>query len=173
MLTNSFTFEIWVKHTAWNNRIYGGSYPVSQDNSYGLWEQYNTTGYRFGSYASSLTGQGVPSFYTVQSGGTLNLSAGQNIINLNNWYNITVTFNTTSGNSGTGSMYVNGVLYNTATGTYYPSTSGSTSTFTIGGIAEGCASFTGEMSVYKWYSRALSASEVNTNFNALRNRYGI
>ena len=173
MLTNSFTFEIWVKHTAWNNRIYGGSYAIAQDNSYGLWEQYNTTGYRFGSYASSLTGQGVPNFYTTQSGGTLNLSAGQNIINLNNWYNITVTFNTTSGNSGTGSMYVNGVLYNTATGTYYPSTSGSTSTFTIGGIAEGCASFTGEMSVYKWYSRALSASEVNTNFNALRNRYGI
>ena len=70
-------------------------------------------------------------------------------------------------------MYVNGVLYNTATGTYYPSTSGSTSTFSIGGNAEGCGSFTGEMSVYKWYSRALSASEVNTNFNALRNRYGI
>lgn len=172
MLTNSFTFEIWVKHTAWNNIIYGG-YPLTQDNSYGLWEQYNTTGYRFGSSASSLTGQGQPTFYTIQSGGTLNLSAGQNIINLNQWYNITVTFNTTSGNSGTGSMYVNGVLYNTATGTYYPSTSGSTSDFSIGGNAEGCGSFTGEMSVYKWYSRSLSASEVNTNFNALRNRYGI
>jgi hypothetical protein len=55
-------------------------------------------------------------------------------------------------------------------------TSGTVSVYTvnIAQIARGVAgSMTGTLPVMQVYNRALSADEISTNFNALRNRYGI
>ena len=97
------------------------------------------------------------SWYTVLSTTTLSL---------NTWYCGAVTFNTTSG----WNLYLNGALENT---------NASTTTFSgdgriqIGAFDPGSNVFTGRISQASIYNRALTASEIQQNFNALRGRYGI
>jgi hypothetical protein len=87
-------------------------------------------------------------------------------ISTNTWYCGAVTFSTTSG----WNLYLNGALENT---------NASTTTFTgngeilIGAFGTGTNVFSGNISNVQAYNRALSASEIQQNFNATRSRFGI
>jgi hypothetical protein len=89
-------------------------------------------------------------------------------IPLNQWFNIVVSWSTSSVN-----FYLNSTAeqtifsgesatYNDATSTYFGSTGGGAAQALLGNIAQ--------VSVY---NRALTATEVSQNFNVLRSRYGI
>ena len=85
---------------------------------------------------------------------------------LNQWWCGAVTFNTSTG----WVLYLNGEQVDTDADTTAPSGDG---TIRIG--AHGAASnlFDGDIPVVQIYNRALTASEVKQNFNALRGRFGI
>ena len=87
-------------------------------------------------------------------------------MNTTNWYNVVGTYI-----SGDRRLYVNGVQVNsnTTTGTLSTNTSG----MTIGCYGGGGYMYNGSISAVKVYNRALSATEVQQNFQALRSRYGI
>ena len=80
------------------------------------------------------------------------------------WYNVVVTRS-----SNTYSLYVNGVFKSsfTSTNTY------SHGAQTIGANNNGIERWNGKISQIACYSAALSATQVEQNFNALRGRYGI
>jgi len=84
----------------------------------------------------------------------------------NTWYNVVVTWDGTTANG-----YLNGQFVTTlAVGT----ASNQTNTFTIGATASGTSTeFDGKISQTLVYNRALTASEIKQNFNALRGRFGI
>ena len=90
-------------------------------------------------------------------------------LNANTWYCLTSTFSgvSTPGGTGTYNIYINGVLDKTGSMASGPSI---TASFIIGQYA-GYKQFLN--SSLSFYNRALSASEVSQNFNALRGRYGI
>ncbi len=81
------------------------------------------------------------------------------------WYHITATFD--SGYKW--KLYINGIQENTATLTNNPYQN--TSAITIG--QGDSRKMNGNLPVMKIYNRALSASEIQQNFNAVRGRYGI
>jgi hypothetical protein len=90
---------------------------------------------------------------------------------LNTWYHATFT-TTFNGTNTTMRIYTNGV--ETASGVFAGAQSGSGNFFTIGdGYESNWYQFQGRISKVGIYNRALSAIEVQQNFNALRNRYGI
>jgi len=87
-------------------------------------------------------------------------------ISANTWYEVTVTWDGTTSKS-----YLNGVF---ATNISVGTRGKQTNNFTIGAAADGTQSrFNGKISVTLVYNRALTATEVTQNFNALRGRYGI
>ena len=89
------------------------------------------------------------------------------LMNLNTWYNICVTY---LGNTIV-LMYLNGVLDATKnTGATWGS--GNTNP-RLGSWYNGSYPFGGKISNIQVYNRALSASEVQQNFNATRARFGI
>ena len=82
---------------------------------------------------------------------------------INRWYNLTVT------KSGTSySMYTNGSLSASGTGANI-----SINSYNLGRRADGLWYVAGAIGGASIYNRALSASEVASNFSALRGRYGI
>jgi hypothetical protein len=87
------------------------------------------------------------------------------VVNGNVWNNVTEVFDGTNDY-----MYINGVLK----GTFTPSTLniGANSNLYVGKRATG-EFFAGSVGQLMLYNRALTADEITTNFNALRNRYGI
>lgn len=89
------------------------------------------------------------------------------------WYNITATLTNSSQN-----VYINGdqeIL--TTTGTYTGNPGGNAGEHTLGTYNRPGAGYGGYANVrigsYRFYNRVLTADEITTNFNALRNRYGI
>jgi hypothetical protein len=98
---------------------------------------------------------------------------------LNTVYHVVMTNNYSA---GTLNLYINGVLFSsvaTATQEYNDTLIVSAGNIGVnkpqidGGGAETYSYFTGKVPVAKIYNRALSAAEVQQNFNALRGRYGI
>lgn len=89
---------------------------------------------------------------------------------LNQWQNITWTYDRATKKP---SIYKNGVLVGTSSGTIEPFT-GSTNIL-IGDwyTIDNKQPFSGTASCFKIYNRALSATEISQNFNALRSRFGI
>lgn len=94
--------------------------------------------------------------YDVSNGSTVNGNA---------WNNVVEVFDGTNDY-----MYINGTLV----GTFTPSTLNisANSDFYIGKRATG-ENFIGSVGQVMLYNRVLTADEISTNFNALRNRYGI
>ncbi|MFC4232297.1 beta strand repeat-containing protein, partial [Parasediminibacterium paludis] len=76
-----------------------------------------------------------------------------------NWHNYTVVVDAIANNA---KLYLDGVLKGTAT--YHISSSNN---LFIGGGGDGSWSWNGAVSSFQTYNRALSASEVTTNYNAL------
>jgi hypothetical protein len=84
----------------------------------------------------------------------------------NTWYNVVVTWDGTTANG-----YLNGQFGTTLVAGTVPN---QTNTFTVGATNSGTnAKFDGKISQTLVYNRALTASEIQQNFNATRGRYGI
>ena len=92
---------------------------------------------------------------------------------LNAWYNLVLTYN-----GSTATAYVNGVSVGSSVIAW---TSPGVNTFfslmsqdSTRMVAAGATAYTsGSVGAFMVYNRALSTDEITTNFNALRNRYGI
>ncbi len=86
---------------------------------------------------------------------------------INTWYHVCVTYN-----NGNPSIYINGILNNTTTGTI--TFAGSlASNNDIGRLGDGRQYFNGKISNVQVYNRALIASEILQNYNASRARFGL
>jgi hypothetical protein len=102
-----------------------------------------------------------------------NGSSGQNIqannlINFGAWQHVAFSLNKTS---ASGSIYYNGVLDTTVALTV---TNFSTNAvFRMGSFTNNQFYYTGNISHYAVYNRALTANEVLQNFNATRSRFGV
>jgi len=98
------------------------------------------------------------------------------LVNTNNYFNATITWST-SGSNMTFRFYLNGSNTNTSTVTQ-SGYSTNASTITLGGNCAGALTNPLEnsscaFSSFKLYNRALTASEIQQNFNALRSRFSI
>jgi hypothetical protein len=120
-------------------------------------ETYLASGYRFG-----IMNGGRPSFWTTQSGGTLQLNPASQSLAINQWANVTVTYSNQQAY-----MYINGAQAASSTGTYVAGSNN----VNIGSIVS--EYYSGQFGSVSMYNRALTSTEVQQNFNALRSRYGI
>jgi hypothetical protein len=150
-LTNNLTLEAWVYISSFVN--YGGICTWGSDAG----EQYN-----LGTTSSNtiIFSTNWPGTWYIGSSTTLST---------NTWYNVVATFT-----GGAWKIYINGVLNNSGTFaiTVLPTVSGSW--LNVGmNQPGGDEFFNGQIPVAKIYNTALTATQVQQNFQALRGRYGI
>jgi hypothetical protein len=158
--TNPFTIDFWLYSTYVHSG--GALYRTilsSYDNYNGIYQTY----FFLGLFNNGSTLNNFVSFLNSQSG-NLMLPLGANI-NVNEWTN--VTFTRLDNNLV---CFKNGVSVSTAVSTNNFS---GTRNARIGGGVEQVNTFQGSISLMKIYNRALSATEVMQNFNAMRERYNI
>jgi len=138
----------------------------------------NPTQFIDGSFSRIISRDSFPtqSWY-IEQGGGINANRGSifsydaratvsgPVLAINTWYNITMTSN----NSFT-SLYVNGNVYgSSATSTFKANTAG----IGIGSDANGGSSLLCKIGTVQVYNRSLTPSEILTNVNAQRTRYGV
>jgi len=104
----------------------------------------NGTTYYFGGYGNDITASGVP---------------------VNTWINMVGVYDGTNA-----SMYVNGVLVSGPTAKSWNTVANNAQ---VGRQTNGSEYWNGNIAQVSIYNRALIASEVQQNFEALRGRYGI
>jgi hypothetical protein len=150
-VTPTFSFNFWLKPQQVKDYT-----PVFGINTWGNFIWHTT------SNGSIYCGTDVNSRFTPSSAG-----CGAGTVALNITQNYTYTFT-----SGTGSLYKNGTLLVTSNNHQTPVSS---STYQSLFIANALGSNYAACNVYSTqiYNRALSATEITQNFNALRGRYGI
>ena len=148
-ITGNMTIECWFRITNIRSdwvRVFGKG--DSTNRTFGLWYHWNSNAFLYQRYGSaSMNAQ----YYEVMS--------------LNTWYYMV---GTSSGNSHI--LYLNNVQRATSSSgtTFYSSTDpykigyGNIHTYHIGNVSN-C----------RIYNRALTASEIQQNFNALKGRFGI
>lgn len=118
-----------------------------------------------GGSAHAFFMQTTNKLYAGHNGSWSTIASNTSLV-LNTWYSAALTFDTTNGFK----MYVNGALDNT---------NASTTTYTgndnclIGAYIAGSNVFAGSIPVAMVYNRALSATEILQNHNALKQRYGL
>ena len=152
----TFTVNSWVLATGLGNRY--GIFSTRFDNTAGCWQLEMGT-------ASGGTGR-----LAVTGVGTWIWESADSVVSTNNWYNICYVKpnNATQG----GTIYLNGAqITPTVTSAY--TILNNTSIKVIGSGTAGGQLLPGNISQLNLYSRALSATEVTQNFNALRGRFGI
>ena len=88
------------------------------------------------------------------------------IIEVDKWYHFVFSC---GGNGSTFSFYINGVLDRTSSWNY---TYGSSTKYRIGGN-QSSRRVNGNVPIVKFYNKALTASEVLQNYNALKSRFGL
>ena len=149
-LYSQFTLSTWFKTS--NASSYQTVFARGRGNS-----QWN--GYEIGinSGYARVTAENAAGTAT-----TFDLQIGLNVAD-NIWHNVVFTFNGT-----TGSIYIDGVVRNTNTGSF---TSSSLNNYI--GRRNLAAYFNGSIGKVSAYNRSLAAAEVLQNFNAIRGRYGI
>jgi hypothetical protein len=164
-ITSSITLESWIMSTALANSLHGdgiNSKGLSSDNNSGVYEtllvQSGSVNYpyfrvRIGSSTPTYTPRSIP-------------------INLNEIYQFTSTYD-----GSTMRVYINGIESGTGsaqTGDIQTNTQqltmGVRFTFRGGGND---AFFSGRIYNNKIYNRALSASEIEQNYNAQKSRFGL
>lgn len=145
----SATFLCWIKRTAAQTRYTGIMFNRST----------NVLGLSFDNGGTGLT-------YTWNnSSGTYNFNSGTTLT-LNVWCQVAVSVSPTSA-----TFYLNDTQKNTNTFTHGSQT---VNALYIGLDNIGLGrNMNGNIAISMMYNRALSASEVTQNFNALRDRYGI
>lgn len=86
------------------------------------------------------------------------------------WYNVCVTYNSSSGYV----LYLNGSSVDTSTATGTISLRSSSSNTNIGGETNlsGNRSYNGQIAVMSLYEKTLASSEVTLNYNVFKTRYG-
>ena len=88
------------------------------------------------------------------------------------WYHVVLTWDY---NNRTQSLYVNGVLNDSQSGINYGA-SGSDNYIFLGDDNPGANNtgmFGGKYGAFRVYNKALSVSEILTNFNSTKNKYGL
>ena len=110
--------------------------------------------------------------WEVDGGQSFNSISG---LSPNTWVNITCTYDgTSSGGSGTGKIYINGVLNNSeskSASRSYNSTAGlQNSQFVLGRHDN---YLTGKIALVRFYNKALDQTEVTRNFEFSKSRFGL
>ena len=153
---STITVEAWVYYTSYS----GGTAPHSVITSWGsignnsLWVLENPS--------NTLT------FGFTAGGAHVNI-ADTSVHPLNTWIHVAGTYDGASKN-----IYVNGVLKNSSPQTGGPPFISRSVYPLIGSYSyDTTQRMNGKISMVKVHNRALSASEVQQNFNAMRTRYGI
>ena len=148
----AFTIAAWIKTTVVSKEI-AATYGV--DNIFDFWI----------SAGNKLV------LYVYATGGAVSYRTSTASITTGSWIYCVGVYN---GSTPTLNTYINGVLSNGAlTGTIPASVSAGSSTVVIGNANTGSYFFNGSMGQISVYNRALSATEIATNFELLRGRYGI
>ena len=154
-ISSNFTLSVWFKGNASQQTFVG---IISKDASgnfgnYGMYGDSNSNYVRFGFYDTGGTQREVSdsSYSDIKSG---------------NWVNYIGTYD-----SSELKLYRNGVGISSASVNTTPQTNNNS--LTIGTRIVNSFEFNGNISSVQIYNRALSATEVEQNFNALRGRYGI
>lgn len=153
--TGSFTLSCWIKNPNTSGQV-------------GLFSNSGAgDGYRFGVLTNGIYWLIGPSY---AEGGIGFLSA----LNAANWYNVTCVFDR-SGTFHSGTpyidLYLNGVFQNSAT----PSATQTAFVNNSPGLVKSacCTIYTGKLAQFSAYNRALSATEIQQNFNATKGRFGL
>ena len=148
--TQTPTVEVWVKTNATNQN--------------GFWFEKGTVNSQY-----SLFQQGSVIQWRMNIGGITNLSTTTaTYMNTSNWYQVVGTYT-----SGTRRLYINGVQVNsdTRSGTI-ATNSGGMSIGVYGGFSGSRGYYyNGNLSICRVYNRALTAAEIQQNFNATKSRF--
>lgn len=158
--TSDFTLHAWV-YPEFDSATYGR--PIITKNGNGSCGIYDFA-LEYGRISNK--------FQFIMDGGTANPELYSTTFPKNNWYNVVATREYLGSTNYKCTIYVNGSLNATITGNY---TGGNASKTTIGKFID-CAlvqNWLGKIEICSVYNRALSAQEVQQNFNALRGRFGI
>ena len=150
--TQTPTVEVWVKTNA-----------TTQN---GFWFEKGTVNSQY-----SLFQEGSGIQWRMNIGGITNLTTTTaTYINTSNWYQVVGTYT-----SGSRKLYINGVLVNSDTQTGTIATdSGGMSIGVYGGFSGSRGYYyNGNLSICRVYNRALSAAEIQQNYNALKGRFSI
>ena len=159
-----FTISFWCKVGAFTGYTSGG---VSNS----VYSIFGTTSNYLG-YTSTFSS-------AIQSGGASNAIAviTQSNFSTEIWfYYCSVYDGTQTGNSNRLQLYLNGQIKTLVYDSIVPSTpynSGLQARIGFGYAPSGYPYFKGSVSNVNYYSRALSAAEITTNFELTRGRYGI
>jgi len=151
--TNSNTITVWFRTTS-----------TSRQGLCGTREQLSNNGWVL---CINRTNSGNLTYFHV-GGGLLEVFAG---ISTNTWYCATSTYNSSS---GVATLYLNGnqienaqSSFSTITSSNFNGMIGDEGTFSLSNR------LSGNIAQVSIYNRALTAAEIQQNFNALRGRYGI
>lgn len=147
--TQTPTVEVWVKTNSLNQN--------------GFFFEKGTVNTQYALFQEGTAIQ----WRTYVGAGYTTLSASSSNISTSSWAQIVATYT-----SGSKKIYVNGVEVATdsaTTGTLATNSGG----ITVGSYNSGGYFYNGSIGVVRVYNRALSATEVQQNFNATRGRYGI
>jgi hypothetical protein len=153
--TGSMTINYWFKGQSPNANASGvGTLGLSGNRGYLLGPNNGTTIYFF--IASSSTNLSSSSFNTT--------------IDINKWYCLTGVYNPSTYLG----IYVNGIEVSNTTSSV-PSSQYVDNIYSLklGQRGDGYVYFDGSIAQFSIYHRALSASEVLQNYNALKGRYGL
>jgi hypothetical protein len=149
--SGNFTISTWVKSPPGSGQT-------------GLFANAGSTdGFRFGVNSSHM--YFLIGYQSYNEGSISYLSAQPS----NKWFNVVAVFDR---NNLLVSCYVNGVFQNSAS--IFPLSAATSSGANPGIVRAGCCSiWNGKLSYLSTYRKALSATEILQNYNALRARYGL
>jgi hypothetical protein len=152
--TQTPSVEVWIKTNETSQSGFWFEKGVV-NSQYSLFQESNTIYWRqnFGTFNQLIT--------------TTTVSAG---INTSSWFQVVGTFIT-----GSRKLYVNGILKNSdsQTGTI-ATNNGGMSIGAYGGYAGSRGYYyNGDIAIVRVYNKELSASEVLTNYNSLKGRFGL
>jgi len=156
--SQQITMEAWVyipTSATWSNGYYGNIFTRGYyDGSHGLWRTTNNNQVAF--YCRQAV-----TFAAVQSLAT---------ITRDTWYQLVGVWT----GSGT-QLYINGQLVNSDSGSLGDTENNVPFEIGLNTAAGGSSGnfFTGNQAAHKIYNRALTALEIQQNYNALRGRFGI
>jgi hypothetical protein len=156
MGTQDFTISFWVK------QLDNGSNCLLESRS-----SNNLAGYFF---ILNYPSTGQISFFLNYGGSQYVYSSSVSTLGFGTVQNIVAVINRTT---STILLYVNGVLWNTIPSIHTNSISPTSGDLYRIGFDLGGGTQNYELYAHSHYTRALSATEVQQNFNALRGRYGI
>ena len=156
--TTSMTFNVWAKVNAIpiSNRMLfnAGVSPTGPDIF------FENTAISWNIWDGSTT--------TFKNGSSVNINS-TTLVGNTGWHNYTVVVDATANNT---KLYFDGVLAGTA-GYWSPTRSTATDLYIAGaGFGDNAWNWIGGISIFQSYNRALNATEVTNNFNALKSRFG-